>query len=68
MDLEAARERLDRREKTLLQTDDEQSRGRLCPARRAREALLARGAVLVEQARQHELRGVFGQSIDHNAL
>ncbi len=56
MHLEATGERLDRGQQPLLKPDDEQPSRRLRAARRLREPLLARSPVLVEQARQLELR------------
>ena len=67
MDLEAAGKRLDRREKALLQPDDEEPCSRLRPARRARETLLPRGAVLVEEAGERKLRRVVGKAVDNDA-
>jgi hypothetical protein len=67
VDLEATRERLDRRQETLLQADDEQPRGCLRPARGAGEALLARRAVLVEETGQQQLGCVVGKSVKYEA-
>src|SRR5439155_6348680 len=67
VDLEAACKGLDRREKTLLQPHDEEPRSSLRPARRAREALLPRATVLVEEAGEHELGRVIRKPVDDNA-
>lgn len=66
MHVEATREGLDRGEQALLQADHEEARGALRPAGGRGEALLAHRAVLVEQARQHELRGIGGEAVDHD--
>ena len=68
VDRQGARERLDRREQPLLQADDEQAGGRLGFAGGAGVPLLADGAVLVEQARQLQLRRVRRQPVDDDAL
>ena len=65
MDLETVRERLDRRQETLLQTDHEQPRGRLRAPRRSGKTLLPHGTVLVKEARQQKLGRVAWESIDH---
>ena len=65
---QAARERLDRRQQTLLQAHHEQPGGGASPARCAPVALLARLAVFVEQARQHQLGRVVGQARDLDAV
>ena len=67
MNLETARERLDRGQKSLLQTDDEKTRRRLCAARTARKTLLAQRAVLIEQAGEHEFRGILRKPLDRDS-
>jgi hypothetical protein len=67
VDLEAARKRLNRGEEALLQANDKQPRGCLRPARRAGEAFLARRAVLIEEAGQHEIGRFFREAVDHEA-
>ena len=62
VDFEAARECLDGREQPLLEPDDEQRGSSLCTARGRRESLFPNRAVLIEKAREHELRRTFGET------
>ena len=64
VDGQAARECLDRREQPLLKAHDEQAGGRLGLAGGIRVPFLAGGAVIVEQARQLQLRRVRWQPVD----
>ena len=66
MDLEAPRERFDRRQEPLLQADDQQSGCRLHPARSVGMPLFPDGAVFVEEPRKYEFRSVFAQVVDHD--
>ena len=68
MDRQTARERLDRRQQPLLEADDEQAGCRLGLAGGVGVALLAGGAVFVEQARQLQLGRVRRQPVDDDAF
>ena len=68
MDRQTTGERLDRREQPLLEAHDEQAGGRLGLAGGMCVALLAGGAVFVEQARQRQLGRVRRQPVDDHAF
>ena len=68
MHLQAACERLDRRQQPLLQADHEQTGRGLRAVGCRREAGLAGTAVLVEQPRQLELRRLRREVVDDKAL
>lgn len=68
MHSERTRERLDRREQSLLQSDHEQPRGGTRPLRQVGVTLLAGATVLVEKPAQDELGGVFGEAVDGQPL